>query len=475
MRMRLLTAGAVLAALLAAAPAVAQQVPLTLERAVDMALEQSRDVREAELGVESARRKVREAWGSVFPQLNASAMYTRNLSVPGSFLPRIFFDPDAGPDELVMVKFGSDNAWNFQLRADQPLFRAAAFIGVGAAERFESLQREVLRGRTQGVVTRVRIAFYDALLAEESVRLTENTVERIRRTLDEMQRMERAGIASSYDVLRLEVELANVEPALRRARNAASAARRALAVELGLRDLDAVVIEGSLLGTEPDSLAPVVVAAANGNGSPVQDAVRQRTEVRQLELTESLRRSELRAQQSEYLPEVTLFGTYSINAQQSGSPVFFGSSDAQRSYGRQVGIMVSMPLFSGMQRPQRIAQQQLLIRQLQTQRDLLEDQVEHQVRTFSDQVDESRQRAAAQRLAVRQAQRGYEIATVQYREGISSALELTDAESALRQSEFNYAEAVYDYLVARARLEDALGLVDTTGRVARGAMREVER
>jgi outer membrane protein len=462
-------------ALLVAAPAAGQVAPLTLERAVDIALEQSRDVQDARLSVESARRRVREAWGSVFPQVNATAQYTRNLSVQGSFLPRIFFDPDAGPDDLVLVKFGSDNMWNFAVRADQPLFRAAAFIGVGAAARYEALQREGLRGRAQDVVTRVRISFYDVLLAEESVRLTENTVERIRRTLDEMQRMERAGIASSYDVLRLEVELANVEPALRRARNAATAARRSLAVELGLRDLEAVEIEGNLLGLEPDSLAPVVMVGANGDASAVvQEAVRQRSEVRQLELTESLRQAELRAQQSEYLPEVTLFGSYSLAAQQSGSPVFFGS-EAQRSYGRQVGVMVSMPLFSGFQRPQRIAQQRLLIQQLRTQRDLLEDQVEHQVRTYADQVEESRQRATAQRLAVRQAQRGYEIATVQYREGISSALELTDAESALRQSEFNYAEAIYDYLVARARLEDALGQVDTTVRGAAGAARGVER
>jgi outer membrane protein TolC len=45
-------------------------------------------------------------------------------------------------------------------------------------------------------------------------------------------------------------------------------------------------------------------------------------------------------------------------------------------------------------------------------------------------------------------------------------LELTDAEVALRQSEFNYAQAVYDYLAARARLDEAVGrvpLVDEAG------------
>jgi outer membrane protein TolC len=80
------------------------------------------------------------------------------------------------------------------------------------------------------------------------------------------------------------------------------------------------------------------------------------------------------------------------------------------------------------------------------------------VKTLLDQVEEARTRAQAQTLARGQATRGYEIASAQYREGISSQLELTDAEVALRQSEFNLAEAVYDYLVARARLDQALGI-----------------
>jgi outer membrane protein len=88
-----------------------------------------------------------------------------------------------------------------------------------------------------------------------------------------------------------------------------------------------------------------------------------------------------------------------------------------------------------------------------------EARVENQVRTLHGEVRESLSRAGAQAHARRQAQRGYQIASAQYREGIGSRLELTDAEVALRQSEFNYAQAVYDYLRARARLDEAVGTV----------------
>ena len=53
----------------------------------------------------------------------------------------------------------------------------------------------------------------------------------------------------------------------------------------------------------------------------------------------------------------------------------------------------------------------------------------------------------------------FEIASAQYREGLGSQLELTDSEVALRESEFNYAQAAYDFLVAQANLDLAVGSV----------------
>ena len=77
--------------------------------------------------------------------------------------------------------------------------------------------------------------------------------------------------------------------------------------------------------------------------------------------------------------------------------------------------------------------------------------------TLAEQVNEAQRRADAQLRATAQARRGYDIARAQFREGIGSRLEMTDAEVALRQSEFNYAQAVYDYLTARAQLAAAVG------------------
>lgn len=475
-------AAAVAVVCLAPAFAAGQEVPvaaverpgvLTLEDALRMALSRSRDLEDARLAYRNAEAQVREAWGSVYPTMDLSATFVRNLSVPTSFVPAVFFDPDAPPDQLVPVQFGADNQWNFAIRAEQTVFQASVFLGLSAAERYRALQREGVRGRAHQVATRVRLAYYDVLLAQEAMRLNEESVRRVRKVLDETRAMNRAGLAADYDVLRLEVELANLEPNVRRARNAVAAAKRALAVELAVESLDSVEVAGSLAAMDLVTIAEnddanrgvlrfAGLAEAESEAEEVvQLALAHRSDLRQLELLERLRATEVRVERSEYLPRISVFGSYSIAAQENGAPEFFGEPGA-RAYGRQVGVQVSLPLFAGFKRPARVAQRQAALRQVQAQYRLAAARAETEVRTLLDQVEEARARAQAQRQAVSQARRGFEIASAQYREGIGSQLEVTDAEVALRQSEFNYAEAVYDYLAARARLDEATGMVPLT-------------
>lgn len=445
--------------------------PILLSTLARVAVERNLDVLDARYQLGVAEGQVAEAWSDVYPRLDLLSSYTRNVSPQVSFLPAQIFDPAASEGDFIPVQFGADNLWNLSVNAEQTLLDPGIFVGIGVAARFRGLQEEGLRGRSQQVVTRVRIAVYDLLLAQEEVRLTENTLRRVRQSLEETRAMENAGLAEYYDVLRLEVELANLEPNLRRAENRRSAARRTIASEMAVDPEMPIEVAGALArmdldGFDANSHANQDILAFSGTsvgpGTDVMDFVRigavQRSDIRQLALTETLRETEVRIEQADYLPSVYAFGTYGVAAQQNGVPDFFGSS-MQRGSTKQIGLRVSFPVFSGFRREARIKQRQMALQQAQAQTRLAMDQAEIQLRNLFDEVHEARERAGAQRLAVSQAGRGYEIASAQYREGLASQLELTDAEVALRQSEFNYAQAVYDYLVARARLDEAAGHV----------------
>jgi outer membrane protein len=460
-----LAAVAVIATLIAG-QAAAQQPPrsVTLEEAVRVTLSESRQMAIARLQVAEADQQVREAWGSILPRIDAVSNYTRNLSVPMQYLPAVIFGGDS--EELVPVRFGADNVWYGHLRAEQPLFSAAAFIGVGAAARYRTLRSEEARGAAQRAVTQTREVYLGVLLAEEAVRLTENSLERVRLTLAETQALYRAGLVSEYDVLRLEVELANLEPRLRRARHDASAARRALAVQLGLEGGAEVGAVGELAGVNLGTGTADVLRLSGlrdpegaDPGALLELARSRRSDLLQLAAMVDLRRTHLRLEQVEYLPRVALVGTYSLSAQENDGPDFFGGREGQRIYGRQIGVQLSLPVFSGMQRPARVQQRQLGMRQAEEERRFVMAQAETEVLSLLAAVRESRERAAAQQRAVALAERGYRIAGAQLREGLGTRLEATDAELALRQSEFNYAQAIHDYLVARARLDLSVGMV----------------
>ena len=423
-----------------------------------------------------ASEQVSEAWGNVMPTVDLNASYQRNLSVPVNFLPAAIFDPTAGPDDYLPVQFGADNQWNSTISVEQPLFKPGVIVALGAAQRFENLQVEAVRGREQSVVTQVRNSYYQLLLAQEQARLTEKSVNRVRESLEETKALNRGGLAADYAVLRLEVELANLEPNLRRAKNAVLQARRSLAVLANYPDHEALEVQGSLAEMDLDDLAensPENRAILEFNGAilsyakiPESEletglarAAEFRSDLRQFALTEELRRTEMRLEQASYLPEISVFGNYIVSAQDNGSPSFFGRGDGQSATSRALGLRVSVPIFQGLRRDARIDQKRASLREAQASSRQAFRTARSQIRTISEDIEEADLRASGQALAVRQAERGFEIASAQYAEGLSSQLELTDAEVALRQSEFNYAQAVFDYLVARAQFDEATGQV----------------
>lgn len=444
----------------------------SLARALQVALTNSETIRDTEMDLEVAKQQVREAYGRILPDVSANVSYSRNLLVQQFFLPAAFFDPNAAPGELTAVRVGSDNTWQMGLNASQALFEYTAFIGLGAAGHYRGLQSERVRGTTQSVVTSVRLAYFTALLADESVRLTEESVERVRKTLEETQAMNRAGLASEYDVLRLEVQLGNLEPNLRRARIDRDAAKRNLLIEMGLDPATPIELEGQLnevnladiSRNSAENAALLNVAGLNATPETdfdrlLQTALLSRSDVRQLQASITVEEARLQVEKSEYFPKLSLFSNYNLTAQQDGNPVFFGNSPNQRVKTSIAGVQIQVPIFSGFARNARVQQANARIHQNEYRLERLERQTANDLRTWVDNTQEAQQRAASQRRAVEQAQRGYEIASAQYNAGLGSQLQITDAEVALRQSEFNYAQAVFDYLSARAGLEAAVGAV----------------
>ena len=467
-----LTAAALLAVAVPAGSAAAQgEKPVEvfgLQRAVRVGLANSRVMANAEYELDAANMQVKDAWGSAFPDIFASASYSRSMIKQQFFFP----DPSDPSGEPRPITIGSDNNWNANFTISQPLFEYGILVGVGAANRFRTLKEEEVRGTAQQVVSAIRQAYFDALLSVEQLRLVEESMDRVGATLEETRARQRAGLVGSYDVLRLEVEYANVAANLQRARNAVEARERSLLVEMGLDPKLLIEIEGDLNGMDLENpsandvynaellrLAGPAEEEIQDEGRLLELAYNLRTDLRQLRSAVSLEESRVLGEKSEFYPTLSFFSNYDISAQENDPVRFFGTGGESRTTFANAGLRLEIPIFQGGSRFARVHEAEAMVRQQETLLERAEQEAVNQIRTLRDGVFEARQRAAGQNLAVQSAQRGYEIATAEYREGIGSQLQMTDAEDALRQSQFAYAQAVFDYLTARSLLDLALGTV----------------
>ena len=214
-----------------AGPACHGQTPgdLSLRVAVERALAGSAQLRAAGAAVRVAEERTREAHGGVFPQVSAETSYV------GSF---------AGPPPTGAAV--PDHAVAASLRVDQAVVDVPAFRALDAAERQQRLRGEELRGAAHALVDEVRQRYFDALLAREEERLTAQSIARLQQTLSDTQARHREGFATDDELLRLQVQFANLEAELQRLRTDFAVARGALLVAMGEDPLQPVSLQGDL-------------------------------------------------------------------------------------------------------------------------------------------------------------------------------------------------------------------------------------
>ena len=112
-----------------AAPPQLGDTPVLLSTVVRVALERNRDVLDAEYQVAVAGEQVAEAWSHVYPTVDLSSSFTRNVAPQVSFLPAQIFNPNANEGEFIPIQFGADNIWNLSLNAEQKLCAPRGFVG----------------------------------------------------------------------------------------------------------------------------------------------------------------------------------------------------------------------------------------------------------------------------------------------------------------------------------------------------------
>ncbi len=487
------------------------EITITVEEALQIALVNNYMLRRGLLDIDNAEAQIREAWGSVYPQLSASGNYTRNLQTPNPFagsdagglfetlgalewlayneaartdgnpatepisIDEFFERQQAGFEEAGITPPGLDgsnpfaveNQFQFGLSLNQTIYNGAAFAAIRGARQIRELNEEQVKLDQQTVADQIRTSFYTALLAKEQVNVIRASVERLRETVDETAKAVQAGVLSKFDRVSAEVELVNLETSLIEVENQAELAIKNLALQLGIPTRTTLNLRGVL--EYNDSMLPETLDAQMA----YEMALQLRPDIRQSEGLIDLLNVEQDITRAGFLPTVSAFANAAYIGQVpsnrvSVSPVegqdFTFTSETRSFFDNSywnpavaVGIQFSWQIFNGFQTRMRVEQSRIAIRQAEIDREFQKNAVYLEIEQAVRNLENALKRIQSQERNIEQAQLNYEFALSRLAEGVGTPLQERQASSLLDQSRVNYLSAVYDYLVALSNYEKAIG------------------
>ncbi|WP_229972452.1 TolC family protein [Pontibacter harenae] len=421
---------------------------LTLEVALKSAMEGNPDVLVSALEVQRAQSQLKAVKGNFLPQVSVDGQYARNLKRPVFFLPADSNFPGAGgggtgPDEGTVIEAGFDNSYQLAAQATLPLYNRQLITSAKAARTAINISERGQDISKNEIATQVRKAYYDALLAKESLEVLGRSLENAQQNFTNTQNQFAQQLVPQYDVIRAEVQVENLRPDLLQGEN----------------DYEAAISNLKLLANIPDEL-PVVLAQSlqqlmesTGTELLAQYTVENNPNLLQLGAQAVYQQEQIQVQQASYFPTIAAFANYGTQSQSNN----FRFSDYFWVNTSSVGLQLNIPVFQGLTRMRSVEQARIDLKQTEIQREYLVRSLNVQARNALNRIQRTRAAMEAQRRNIAQAQKGFEIAQISYRSGYGTLIEANDAELALTQARLGYLQVVYEYLNALADFEQLTG------------------
>jgi outer membrane protein len=182
------------------------------------------------------------------------------------------------------------------------------------------------------------------------------------------------------------------------------------------------------------------------------DVVDNHPAIRQLQIQSSLLDKNIAIQRADYFPTLALFGQYDFQSQDNT----FKFKDYLWAKSFMVGLNLSYTLFEGFGRSARIEQAIIDKDKVDLTRRKYEEGLKIKIQQAKMGMEEAKKRIDAQEKSLQQADKALKIAQSRYKNGVGTQLELIDTQAALTIAQTNHAQAIYDFLVAKADWENAV-------------------
>jgi len=427
---------------------------LTLERSIDIAMENNPGYQTAEKELAKAKAGVWEAYSRVLPELSANASLQHSWALQESTVPNFLkqaFPPtfpgyEDMPD-FIRIAFGMENTWQYGATLNQPLFLGGAGIaGIRIASAGARASRMNLQSRRQNLIYNTTDAFYSCILSKEVVKVQQDALEQARANLEVVTKKYEAGTASKFDKMRAEVNLANKRPEAISAKNRLQMALTNLRVIVGLPKDEEIEVDGTLLYVKD-------VFAEASLDELQQMALNHRPEVEALKERKYIQKKNITIAKSSFLPKLFFQTNYSFLANTNELDI----SQDDFSKGFTSSISLQIPLFQGLKNSKQYQKAKLDYRIALDNEESLENGVTAEVELAYNNFQESMEKYQSANQSVDLAQESFDLANLRYEEGASTQLDVWAAQLALTQARLNYLSSLYEYQMARYRLRKVTG------------------
>lgn len=429
-----------------------EKVTLTVGESIEIGLKNSKFLHSSQMKVQAADAKASETHASLMPALKVGGAYTRLSDVPPftQTIPAGTFGPQQAPINITLSPVVLNN-YNLRLSVQQPLFTgfrlqsSSSIAGLSAQATGEDLKRDEAE-----LIYSIKNSYWNLFKAIEFRKVIDENVAQVNAHLDDVQNLMKQGMATTNEVLRVQVQLSNAELLHIDAKNNVQLSTIALNNVMG-QPLETQVQPGSM----PDTLnGPQAQSSPDDLNTLVQRATENRPELKSMQYRVEAGEDGVKLAKSGWYPQIYLTGNYYYSRpNQRILPTEDRFSDTW-----DIGVTASLDLWNWGTTMHQTQQAQAQLAQAQDALGQLRDGITLEVTQNYLTLHQSRERIGVSQQTVKQAEENYRVTNEKFRLGVALNSDLLDAEASLLQAKWNYIQSLVDYELAQARLQKSIGL-----------------
>jgi len=416
-----------------------QPSPLTLQQAVNIALEKNPERKAALAETKAASADVREARSFLLPHVTFSETATRGNDPVYAFGSKLRQRRFTTADFALNVLNTPAPLGNFATRfgGTWNLFDSfGSWRAVSRAERVKDGVSHQLERTDQDIIFRVVDSYYGVLLAKKQLEVAEQSMKTALAILDRSKDRFESGVVVESDLLSAQVRLAMRKQELIRAQNNLALARARLSTSIGI-------------STENEFDPAEALAERNLPPTTLEEAekmaVKLRPDLKRVRSEEAAQQQSVSIVKSSFGPRVNAFAGW-----EADNPTFVAGGGGNNWL---AGIEVQFDLFDGGAKRARLAHERARQEKIAAVREMATDAVRLEVRRTYYELDSARQQVEVTRATIAASQESLRINQNRYDSGLSTITDLLASEDAARRTQEEYWEAVYHYHTGYANLE----------------------